>query len=474
MSAPRIVHALFPELLFSAHGFLSGRALLFEDDRIALVDERQVVLEEVERRREQGQYVTSRQLPGKALVPGLVNTHSHAFQRGIRGRTEYPRAGGGEREDFWSWRGVMYRAADRLAPEDVEALALGLYVEMVKAGITHVGEFHYLHHQPDGTPYENPDELAHRTLRAARGAGLRLTMLRTYYARAGVGRPEPEGAQRRFCDPDLEFYLASLERLAAAGVPVGVTPHSIRAVPQDDLVRLVELARERNWPLHMHISEQPREVEECVEEYGCRPVELMQRLGGLTPLTTLVHAIHLNAIEIEAIGDSGCSIASCPTTERNLGDGVVPAHELRMAGAFFTFGTDSQCQIAPLEDARQLEYHLRLQAQARSLLFSDDRQAGLELLAMLSENGWRSLGGQGGRLEVGQPSDFVAFDLNHLSLAGASQESLPLDLVFSASPEAVSDVWCQGVEVVNDRYHRAELQAAEDLARVFRKLRSLD
>ncbi len=471
MSAPRIVHALYPELLLTQKGFSSELALLYEDDRIAMVGSSEQIRAEVDLRREQGQYVTSRNLPGKALMPGLVNTHSHAFQRGIRGRTEYPRSGDGQREDFWSWRGVMYRAADQLSPEDVEALALGLYVEMAKAGITQVGEFHYLHHQPDGTPYDNPDELAHRVQRAARGAGLRLTMLRTYYARAGVGRPAPEGAQRRFCDPDLDFYLAALDRLAAEGCSVGVTPHSIRAVPKDELQRLIAWAAEQNWPLHMHISEQPREVEECLQEYDCRPVELMERLGGLTPSTTLVHAIHLRDNEIEALGQAGCSIASCPTTERNLGDGIVSAEALRKAGAHFTFGTDSQCQIAPFEDARQLEYHRRLQAQARSLMYQDSELAGLDFLRMLTENGWRSLGGQGGQIEVGQPSDFIAVDLNHLSLAGASQESLALDLVFSASPEAVSDVWCQGVETVNERYHRAQIQASDDLRRVLTKLR---
>lgn len=471
MSTPRIVHALYPELCLAATGFTSDLALLFEDEQIVLLDTHQAVRDEVEQRRDQGQYVTARNLPGKALMPGLVNTHSHAFQRAIRGRTEYPRSGTGQREDFWSWRGVMYRVADQLQPEDVEALALGLYVEMAKAGITQVGEFHYLHHQADGTPYEQPEELAHRVLRAGRGAGLRIAMLRTYYARAGVGRPEPEGAQRRFCDPSLDFYLAALDRLAAEGCAVAVTPHSIRAVPKDELERLIGVAAERNWPLHMHISEQPREIQECLQEYGCRPVELMQQLGGLTPSTTLVHAIHLTAEEIEAVGAAGCSIASCPTTERNLGDGIVAAEALRNAGARFTFGTDSQCQIAPFEDARQLEYHRRLEAQARSLLFADSTQAGLELLSMLTENGWRSLGGQGGQIAVGQPSDLIAIDLNHLSLAGSDPQNLALDLVFSASRDAVSDVWCRGVEIVNDRHHRAEIQAAEDLRRVFSKLR---
>lgn len=470
-SAAKIVHALYPDLLLTSTGFASNTALLCEDGVITQLADHEDIRVEVERRRDRGDYVTSRRLPNKALLPGLVNTHSHAFQRGIRGRTEYPGAGRA-REDFWSWRGVMYETAERLTPQDVEDLALGVYVEMVKAGITHVGEFHYLHHQSCGQPYDDPDELAWRVLRASRGAGLRLTMLRAFYQRAGVGRPEPEGAQRRFCDPSLDFYLASLERLSATGCPVAVTPHSIRAVARPELEQLVRHAAERGWPLHLHISEQPKEVEESLQEYGCRPVELLESLGGLTPTTTLVHAIHLSEGEICAIGKAGCSVASCPTTERNLGDGIVPAEALLAAGAHFTFGSDSQCQITPLEDARQLEYHRRLQAQARAILYPDAEHAGHGLLSMLTVNGWRSLGGRGGQLLPGQPADLLAVDLDHLSLTGWSPESLALDLVFSASSEVVSDVWIAGVEVVCDRYHRAQDGARTGVAKVLSKLRS--
>ncbi len=466
----RIVHALFPDLLYGSDGFQSGLGVLVEDQAIHTVAPHDELREIVTRRREGGEYVTARTLPGKALIPGLVNTHSHAFQRGIRGRTEYP-GEGRSREDFWSWRGVMYEAADRLSPEDVEALALGVYVEMVKAGITHVGEFHYLHHQADGTPYDDPDELAWRVLRASRGAGLRLTMLRSFYQRAGVGREQPEGAQRRFCDPSLEHYLTSLDRLAASGCAVGVTPHSIRAVARPDLEKLVAHAKQRGWPLHLHISEQPREVEESLQEYGCRPVELLAQIGGLTASTTLVHAIHLEADEIQAIGQARCHIASCPTTERNLGDGIVPAEALLQAGVRFTFGSDSQCQIGPFEDARQLEYHRRLQAQQRALLFPDLPAAGSAFLDMLTVHGWSSLGGEGGRIVPGQPSDLVAVELDHLTLAGSSRDSLATDLVFSASPDVVTDVWVGGIEVVCERHHRAEKQASEDLTRVLKKLR---
>lgn len=472
MSSPRIILALYPQLLWSESSFREDFALLVEDDRIVAVDSSATIREQVAQRKDQGQYVTTRRLVGKALIPGLVNTHSHAFQRGIRGRTEYPRGGGDEREDFWSWRGVMYNTASQLSPEDVEALALGCYVEMVKAGYTRVGEFHYIHHQPDGTPYQDRNELAWRVLRGARGAGIRVTMLRAYYRRAGVGRPQPEGAQRMFCDQRLDHYFEDLEAIQSSGCSVAVTPHSVRAVESPELAELIGYSDRHKLPFHIHVSEQPREIEECLQEHQCRPVELLQRLNGLSERSCLVHAIHLQPNEIEAIGQNRCFIASCPTTERNLGDGIVPAKALIQAGARFTFGSDSQCQLAPFEEARQLEYHLRLRDGTRSVLFRDHHEAGTRLLEMLTTNGHRSLGDpRAGHLAAGQTSDLVAIDLNHLALVGWSPESLALDLVFSAVPGCVSDVWIGGVEVVVDGHHRTQEQAVLGLTRVLKKLR---
>ena len=472
MDQPQILHALFPELLWHKDRFHSDFGILISERGILSVCSRTELEAEITSRKERGQYVTLRRLPQRALIPGFVNTHSHAFQRAIRGRTEYPRQGKAGQEDFWSWRGLMYHAASRLNPQEIEAISQAVFVEMVKSGITRVGEFHYLHHQADGTPYENPDELAQRVLRGARCAGISVTLLRSFYQRAGVGRPQPEGAQKIFCDPGIDFYLETLERLQSEGIPVGVTPHSIRAVPRPDLERLVTYAREKSLPFHIHVSEQRKEIDESLEEYGLRPVELLAEIGALGPSTTLVHAIHLNENEIQAIGKSGANIASCPTTERNLGDGIVAARELLEAGARFTFGTDSQCQICLPEDARQLEYHLRLQTQSRSVLFGDSREAAAQAMQMLTENGAKSLGvTDAGLLEAGYQADLVALDLEHLALAGATPESLPLDIVFSFVPGVVTDVWCQGIEVVSHGFHRAEKQAQDNLRRVMNKLR---
>jgi formimidoylglutamate deiminase len=472
MANPQIVNALFPDLLWNEDHFKLDHGILISEQGILAVKPASELQSELTQRRKKGEYVTSRRLPRRALIPGFINTHSHAFQRAIRGRTEYPSQAKGDTEDFWSWRSLMYQAASELGPLDIEAVSQAAFVEMVKSGITRVGEFHYLHHQPDGTPYPDPDELAHRVLSGAHSAGLSVTLLRAFYQRAGVGRPAAEGAQKIFCDPDVDFYLQTLDRLRSEGVDVGVTAHSVRAVPKKDLQQLVEYARKNDLPFHIHVSEQTKEIEECLEEYGLRPVELLDDIGGLGTSTTLVHAIHLQENEIQAIGKSRSTIASCPTTERNLGDGIVPAKQLLEAGASFTFGTDSQCQICLPEDARQLEYHLRLLHQTRSVLFRDNQEAAPKGMNMLTADGARSLGvPKGGKLETGYDADVVALDLEHLALAGTSPESLALDILFSFVPQMVTDVWCRGTEVVSQGFHRAEHQARDNLREVMRKLR---
>lgn len=472
MNSPQLLTALFPDLLWTDHEFKPGWALLMSEREILEVGPCSEMEEKISRAREEGKYITSRRLADRALLPGFINTHSHAFQRAIRGRTEYPNKAAGREQSFWSWRETMYRAALALDPHDVEAISQAVFVEMVKSGITRVGEFHYLHHQPDGSPYPDPDELSKRVLSAAQSAGIKVTLLRSFYQRAGAGRPQPEGAQKIFCDPDLDFYLQSLDRLRRSGQEAGVTAHSVRAVSRDGLEGLISYATDHQLPFHVHVSEQQREIEECLSEYGKRPVELLAELGGLSARTTLVHAIHLTPREIELVGEAGCHIASCPTTERNLGDGIVPARALLEAGAAFTFGSDSQCQVCLPEDARQLEYHLRLREEKRSLLFEDEAQAGKSLLKMLTQNGASSLGvAKGGKLQAGAEPDVIALDLTHLSLAGASPCSLPLDIVFSGSNALVTDVWIGGSEVVSQGHHRAEKQAYRNLCRVMSKLR---
>ena len=472
MSNPKLLTALYPDLLWYENRFCPDFGILISDVGILAVGPEAEIREDVEKRREAGEYITYRRLASRALIPGFVNTHSHAFQRAIRGRTEFPKANTGAEESFWSWRDVMYEAASKLDPVDVEAVSQAVYVEMVKSGITRVGEFHYLHHQPSGEPYDDPDELTKRVLSGATSAGLKVTLLRSFYERAGVGRPEPEGAQKIFCDPNLDYYLETLDRLRQADMEVGVTAHSVRAVTKPGLQSLISYAQKHDLPFHVHASEQQKEIAESVEEYGVSPVEFLDSLGGLTPKTTLVHAVHLSPQEIEAIGANNCFIASCPTTERNLGDGIVQAKALLDAGARFTFGTDSQCQICLPEDARQLEYHLRLRDQKRARLFDAADDAGVQFLTMMTKFGAHSLGADSeGVLSVGASSNLVAIDLDHLCLAGADAESLPLDIVFSLENSAITEVWVEATEIVSQGHHRAEKQAQQNLRRVMKKLR---
>jgi formimidoylglutamate deiminase len=398
-------------------------------------------------------------LPGKALLPGLANAHSHTFQRLFRGRAEGRAVGG---DTFWTWREQMYRAAAFVSPEDVYDVARATFLEMVSSGITAVGEFHYLHRDPEGRAYGDPNLLSDQVIAAARSVGLRIRLLRAAYFRAGFER-EPHPGQRRFYESPEE-YLRNLEELVAKyrateKVSVGAAPHSIRAVPLAELKQIAAIARGR-MPLHMHISEQVGENAACQSEYGMTPVHLMAEHGILSMGTTLVHAIHLTATEYKAVAASGTTICSCPTTERNLGDGIFPADTAAMLGIPIAFGTDSQAQIDILEDARQLEYHLRLRDQQRGILDASARddwatqeQIGTSLLRSATSNGYASLGLDGGGLAEGQPADFFTADLNNLSILGVDPESLASQAVFALAKSAIRDVAVQGELILADGRH---------------------
>lgn len=404
-------------------------------------------------------------LAGKVLLPGFVNGHSHAFQRAIRGRSEY-RVPGRATDDFWTWREQMYAAAMRMSPEDVEAISRMAFVEMARAGITTVGEFHYLQHQADGTRYADPDELALRVAAAAESAGIRIVLLRVGYARAGFGR-DPDPRQARFIDRDPEETIAAVDRLRARGLRVGVAPHSVRAQPLSWLRALGGYARANALPLHMHVSEQPREVEESLAEHGARPVDVIAREGLIDERFTGVHGVHLTESERNLLGEAGATICACPTTERNLGDGIVAARELLGAGVRICFGTDSQIEIAPLQDARALEYHLRLRDMERALLGHPEGDSAPDrlsarLIECATASGARALGIDGGRIAAGLPADLVAFDLEDPSICGATAETLLATLVFSAERTALSDVWAGGKRVVREGRHVAQEAAVRD------------
>ncbi|HEX8710149.1 MAG TPA: formimidoylglutamate deiminase [Pyrinomonadaceae bacterium] len=414
-------------------------------------------------------------LENRALLPGLVNAHSHAFQRVIRGRTERRT---GERDSFWTWRELMYSAALRLTPEDIYDASRMAFLEMALGGITAVGEFHYIHHAPDRAPYADPNLMAKAVVGAARSVGLRIALLRVAYARSGY-RLDANPQQARFIEARPDAYLQSLERLRAdlsgSGTGrmawVGIAPHSVRAVPLPYLRELARYARDDDGgiPFHMHVAEQPAELAACVEEYGRTPVELLSAEGLLGPGFTGVHGIHLTKAEARQLARAGARICACPTTERNLGDGIVPADLLFAEGVAVCLGTDSHTQIDLLEDARELEYHLRLQKLERAVLSpagaSAPQLAASALAARLFDcatiNGAQSIGAEGGKLEAGLPADFFTVALDDASIAGAAGEDLLSGILFSLARTAVRDVFVGGREVVRSGEHPAQPEITE-------------
>jgi formimidoylglutamate deiminase len=353
----------------------------------------------------------------------MANAHSHAFQRGLRGRAERP-AG-----DFWNWRDAMYALAGELEPDSMERSARTTYAEMAAAGYGCVGEFHYVHHRPDGHAYEDPNAMAKAVARAARAAGLSIVLLPAAYARGGPDRP-PEPGQRRFCDASVDEFLSRVDELRGwaegeEGVSVGVAAHSARAVPADWLEAIAPWSEEAGAVRHVHAAEQPREVEEVRAEHGCSPIELLDRTGFLGPLASVVHAVHVSRRDIQLLADSGSTVVSCPTTEGNLGDGHPPLLALRDAGVPIAIGSDSQVRIDPFEEARELETLARREGQTRSALLA----ATGDLWAELCRAGARSLGVEAtGEIEV---------DTEHPDLRGIEPEDLPAALVTCASAGVV-------------------------------------
>jgi len=393
-------------------------------------------------------------LAGRAMLPGLVNVHSHAFQRVIRGRTEKRTA---DRDTFWTWRVAMYHAAMNISAEAMYHVARMAFLEMALSGITTVGEFHYVHHYSNGTPYQDRNSMALAVVRAAREIGIGIVVLRTAYVRAGFGKPSDPG-QARFITARVEDFIADTEELRKT-VAVGVAPHSVRAVPLDYLREVAQYARSNGLPLHMHVAEQPAEVEACIAEYGRRPVELLHDEGILDDRFTAIHAIHITEEEARFLGTS--TVCACPTSERNLGDGAVPAGRLYSAGARICFGSDSNIQIDLLEDARQLEYHLRMNRLERTILPG----GAPGLFQSATESGAHSLQAPGGKLAISRAADFFTVDLDDPSIAGSPRDTLIDNIVFSLERTAIRDVAVNGNLIVQDGRHRLQEEITREFAR---------
>lgn len=399
-------------------------------------------------------------LRGKALIPGFCNGHSHAFQRLLRGRTER-RLVGRSSDDFWSWRGAMYRITENLQPEDVEVVSRMAFMEMLLAGYTHVAEFHYLHNQVGGQAYDDPAELSVRVLEAADKAGIGITLLRVAYQRGGPGKA-PSAAQRRFTDSDPDRYLAALEVTELLAEPaarrpvlVGMAAHSVRALDAPYLQALAQMAEGTERLLHAHIAEQPQEIEECLEEHGKRPTEVFADCGLLGERFTAVHATHLGDGEAQLLGEAGASVCVCPTTERNLGDGLPNLGALVEAGVTLAIGSDSQARIDPFAELQGLEDGERLRTGARNCLVQADGSVAPNLLSLGTAGGHRAAGLPAGGISVGQRADLVSVDISGPSLAGVrsgadSEDALLAALVLAGHASLVRDVWVGGRHVVED------------------------
>ena len=376
-----------------------------------------------------------RRLPGVTL-PGMVNAHSHAFHRELRGLTH--RQGG----DFWLWRDLMYQVAGELTPESYEEIATRVFTEMALAGFTTVGEFHYVHHQPGGVPYENPNEMGDALIRAARSVGIRIALLDAGYLAGGLDERPLNPVQTRFSDGTAENWLDRVEAMTDLyaddqDVRIGLAPHSVRAMPEAGL-SLLASRRSPGTPTHIHVSEQPSENADCLAHTGVTPVGLLERVGLLGPGTTAVHATHLTATDISLLGKSATGVCYCATTERDLADGIGPALALKSAGSPLSVGTDSHAVIDPFEETRGLELHNRLLTGKRGEF------APTYLLEAATSNGAVALGFDPGGLVVGANADFMTVSASSPRTNGLSKDEGVAQTVFSAAAADVTDVVVAG------------------------------
>ncbi len=412
---------LVPDLVLDASGSRSGVSVTVENGRIVEV----------------GPATDGERLPGRALAPGFVNDHSHAFQRALRGRVERLDPSR-PHDDFWTWRERMYALAESLDPESIGRVSERCFREMLAAGYTSVTEFHYVHHKPDGSLYEDPNALAKAVAEAAEAVGLRMLLLPVAYIRGGISR---------FRDTSLDGFLERVDELRewAEGrllIEVGIAAHSVRAVPREWLEGLGEYATATELPLHIHADEQQREIEECKREQGLRPVQLLAKAGFLGPGTTIVHATHADNTELDLIAGSGSSICVCPTTEGNLGDGFLPAERVLERGIRLSIGSDQHVRLDPFEELRELETNARRLAGKRNVLVAPGEDSPTPYLLRA---------GQQKGLEPGEPADFIEIGLSHPEISDVEPEYLPSALIFGAGREVVAASWVAGRRVCGEQ-----------------------
>ncbi len=397
-------------------------------------------------------------------VPGFANAHSHAFHRALRSRVQ------AERGTFWTWRDIMYLAAERLNPDNYYRLARAVFGEMALAGMTVVGEFHYVHHQPDGTPYDDPNAMGASLLAAADDAGIRITLLDALYLHGGLADDSfrsPEGVQHRFSDRQGGRWVERIDRLQPTSTQrVGAAIHSIRSVDPGSMDEVAVWATERGAPLHAHVSEQRVENERCRAHFGCTPTELLESVGALETNFTAVHATHLTGNDTDLLGSHGCTVCMCPTTERDLGDGIGPTSELVAAHVALGLGSDSHAIIDQMVEARAVELDERLRSEQRGV------HSAAELMSMATINGHASLGwDDAGSIADGMRADLVTISLDSERTAGAPVDLLVEAAIFSSTASDITSVVIDGRTVVSDGQH-SSLSVATELGTTIEELLS--
>ena len=409
---------LLPDLLLDARGATSGLGVTIEGGRVIEV----------------GRALEGQRLRGRALAPGFKNAHSHAFQRNLRGRVERLEPAR-PHDDFWTWREQMYSLAEDLGPASMREATARCYREMLSAGYTSVAEFHYVHHRPDGAPYDDPNALAKAVAEAAQATGIRLLLLPVAYARGGIPR---------FRDAQVNHFLQRVDKLRGWTedrplLEVGVAAHSVRAVPRGWLGKIGEYARENDLGLHIHADEQTREIEVCEREHGMLPVELLAETGFLGPRTTVVHATHADEGELDLLAQHGSCVCACPTTEGNLGDGFLPAEGILGRDIGLSIGSDSHVRVDPFEELREIETGARRLSGRRNILVLPGETSPTPWLLRA---GWGREG-----VKPGDPADFIEVDLGQPSVADVEAQDLPSALVFGAGSEVVAAAWVAGRRV---------------------------
>jgi formiminoglutamate deiminase len=387
-------------------------------------------------------------------LPGIPNCHSHAFQRAMAGLTERR----GQVEDsFWTWRDLMYRFVDKITPDDLAAIAAQVYLEMLEAGFTAVAEFHYLHHAPQGRPFDDIAEMSQAIFAAAQETGIGLTFLPVFYESSGFGGAEPTEAQERFAlTPYLYGQLLERVTTSAGELPdatVGMAPHSLRAVTPDGLNEILKLPCA--GPVHIHIAEQVREIEDCLAWSGVRPVQWLLDNAAVDGRWCLVHATHMDSSEIAGVANSTAVAGLCPITEANLGDGIFEGVEFAAQGGRFAIGSDSNIYISAAEELRLLEYAQRLRDRGRNRLAGSQASTGASLINQVLAGGAQASGRRIGRIEAGYRADIIALDQNHAGLIARQGDAWLDGWIFAGDNAVVSDVWVGGQHLVQNGRHIA-------------------